>query len=83
MPTYEYSCPTCGVFECRQSFKDAALERCPSCGSPVKRIISRNVNIIYRSSGFYVSDHRSADYKSRASEDGGSSAASTGGKSAE
>lgn len=85
MPIYEYDCSKCGIFEYRQSFSDPALERCPTCGGPVKRIISRNVNVIYKAPGFYVSDHRSADYRAKASQDSGSSNsgsnASTGGSS--
>ncbi|MGE5560566.1 MAG: FmdB family zinc ribbon protein [Chloroflexota bacterium] len=69
MPTYEYKCDRCGVFEYRQSFSDPTLERCPTCGSPVKRMISRNVNVIYKAAGFYVSDHRSSEYKASASKD--------------
>lgn len=71
MPTYEYSCEHCGTFEHKQSFSESALQRCPSCGAPVRRLISRNVNVIYRTGGYYVSDNRSADYKTKAKEDGG------------
>ncbi len=49
MPTYEYTttneeqaCDVCRkVFEVHQSMHDQPLERCPHCGGPVQRLISR------------------------------------------
>jgi len=41
MLTYDYECPECGVFEQRQRITDDALEVCPTCGKPIKRIITR------------------------------------------
>lgn len=58
MPTYEYECKKCGVFEKKQSIKDDALKVCPDCGEEVKRLISRNVGVIYKGSGFYTTDSR-------------------------
>lgn len=58
MPTYEYRCPRCGRFEAFQSIKEEPLAACPTCASPVKRLISANVNIIFKGSGFYVTDNR-------------------------
>lgn len=72
MPTYEYHCDHCGTFEHRQSFSEPTLQQCPKCGGPVRRLISRNVNVIYKTGGYYVSDHRSADYQAKARADGGS-----------
>jgi predicted nucleic acid-binding Zn ribbon protein len=36
--------------------KDDPIAECPSCGQPVKRIIGKNINVIYKSSGFYCKD---------------------------
>ncbi|MCK9222086.1 MAG: zinc ribbon domain-containing protein [Limnochordia bacterium] len=58
MPTYEYKCSKCGRFEQEQRITDPALEKCPTCGEPVKRLISHNVNIIFKGPGFYVTDSR-------------------------
>jgi putative FmdB family regulatory protein len=69
MPIYEYSCPECGVFECRQKYTDEALKTCPTCGKEVKKLIGRNIGVIYRTGGYYVSDHRSEDYRKKAGED--------------
>ena len=58
MPTYEYKCEKCGVFDYKQSMKDDALATCPTCGTEVKRLISRNVGVVYKGSGFYTTDSR-------------------------
>lgn len=58
MPTYDYRCESCGEFQIRQSIKDKALTQCPTCGEPVQRLIGRNVNIIFKGSGFYSTDNR-------------------------
>lgn len=72
MPTYEYRCAKCGVFEHRQSFNDPALERCPTCGGKVQKLIS-SVGVIYRAGGFYVSDNRPSDYRQKSNQDSGNS----------
>ncbi len=41
MPAYDYQCETCGgSFERRQKMSDPAIQACPTCGGPVKRLIS-------------------------------------------
>jgi putative FmdB family regulatory protein len=57
LPTYEYECPKCGVFEEFQSITAPVLEKCPTCGSKVRRLISRNVSVLYKASGFYTTDY--------------------------
>ncbi len=59
MPTYDYRCPQCGKFTVTQSIKDKALSACPTCGSSVQRLIGKNVNILYKCSGFYCTDTKS------------------------
>lgn len=59
MPTYEYQCGHCGRFQITQRITEPALTVCPTCGQPVQRLISRNVGIIFKGSGFYCTDHRS------------------------
>ena len=73
MPIYEYSCPNCGPFEHFQKLTDPHLETCPTCGKPVKKLIGRNVGIVFRAGGYYASDHRSSDYKQKMNEDLGKS----------
>lgn len=66
MPTYDYKCPKCGVFETQQKITAPPLEKCPTCGEPVRRLISNNVAIIYNGSGYYTTDNRSQEYKEKA-----------------
>ena len=58
MPLYEYQCEDCGVrFERRQHINDEPVEVCPECGGKVHRLIYP-VGIIFKGSGFYVTDNR-------------------------
>ena len=60
MPTYDYECQSCGhVFEYFQSMSDDPLKECPKCGKEVKRLIGGGMGIIFKGSGFYVTDNRS------------------------
>ena len=60
MPMYLYQCDTCGVrFERMQRFTEEALTDCPECDGRVHRII-QPVGIIFKGSGFYVTDNRQA-----------------------
>lgn len=80
MPTYEYKCEKCGRFEEFQKMSDEPLKSCPKCGGPVKRLISSNIGIIFKGSGFYTTDHRSKEYKEK--QDNGSSSYSSKSESA-
>ncbi|MFN8496598.1 MAG: FmdB family zinc ribbon protein [Anaerolineae bacterium] len=62
MPTYVYQCETCGQFEQWQSFKDSPLAVCPTCGSPVRRVITP-APIVFKGSGWYSTDSRSSQSK--------------------
>lgn len=78
MPTYEYVCSKCGAeFEKFQSMKDAPLTTCPKevCGmkkwgkGKVKRMLSAGAGLIFKGSGFYITDYRSDNYKAAAKKD--------------
>lgn len=78
MPTYEYICEKCGhEFDVFQSMKDNHLETCPKekCPKarwgkgPVKRAIGGGAGLIFKGSGFYITDYRSDNYKSAAKKD--------------
>jgi putative FmdB family regulatory protein len=57
MPTYEYECKKCGhTFEAFQSMNDEPLKKCPKCGKSVRRIIFGGAGVIFKGSGFYVTD---------------------------
>lgn len=62
MPTYDYKCEKCGHFEMMQKITAPSLETCPTCGSPVQKLISKNVAIIFKGSGFYSTDNKQKDY---------------------
>jgi putative FmdB family regulatory protein len=58
MPTYEYRCEKCGEqFEVFQSFSDRALRRHPDCGGPLEKVLHPR-GIVFKGSGFYVTDSR-------------------------
>ncbi len=59
MPTYEYKCESCGyVFEKFQSIHDEPVKVCPKCGGPVKKIFSSSYGVIFKGSGFYITDYK-------------------------
>ena len=62
MPTYEYECSKCGVFECFQSMSDQPLDRCPTCRSKVRRLIGTGAGIIFKGSGFYQTDYKKSSH---------------------
>ncbi len=75
MPTYEYVCEKCGEhFEKTQSISAQALTSCPkdACSQTpwgkgkVKRVISGGAGLIFKGSGFYITDYRSDKYKEAA-----------------
>lgn len=86
MPTYEYRCQKCGgTFEFRQSMKDPHLKECPqeaclmeSWGhGEVQRQLGTGAGLIFKGSGFYITDYRSDNYKAGAKADSGSSGPSS------
>jgi putative FmdB family regulatory protein len=86
MPTYEYQCEKCKKpFEVYQSMKDAALTKCPKefCQQKtwgkgkVKRLLGRGAGLIFKGSGFYITDYRSEGYKASAKSESGSGESKT------
>ncbi len=78
MPTYEYLCTKCGHhFEIFQSIADQPLTHCPKEKCPqkkwgrgkVKKLISAGAGLIFKGSGFYITDYRSEKYKEAAKKD--------------
>lgn len=59
MPVYEYECEHCGLrFDRLQRFSDNPITECPNCSGAVHRVM-QPVGIIFKGSGFYVTDNRS------------------------
>jgi putative FmdB family regulatory protein len=71
VPTYDYECGGCGeTFEIFHSMTAPAKRKCPGCGKQkLKRLIGAGGGIIFKGSGFYETDYRSADYKAKAKAD--------------
>ena len=92
MPTYEYECAKCRkTFEVFQSMKDDALTTCTkeACAQKnwgkgsVKRLLGTGAGLIFKGSGFYITDYRSESYKSGAKTDSSGGGSSDGGSSKE
>jgi putative FmdB family regulatory protein len=71
MPTYEYKCEACGhTFEKFQTMTAPHLRKCPECGrSKVKRLIGTGAGLIFKGSGFYITDYRGDSYQKDAKAD--------------
>lgn len=68
MPTYDYRCGACAhEFELFQSMKDSPKRKCPACGkNALERLIGTGAGVLFKGSGFYETDYRSANYKKAA-----------------
>jgi len=71
MPTYEYKCAACGhAFEEFQSITAKPIRKCPECKkNKVDRLMGTGSAMIFKGSGFYITDYRSEGYKSAAKAD--------------
>ncbi|MGD0614467.1 MAG: zinc ribbon domain-containing protein [Verrucomicrobiota bacterium] len=87
MPTYEYVCSKCGhEFEKFQPIADKPLTVCPKDRCPrkkwghgkVKKEIGAGAGLIFKGSGFYITDHRSEKYKEAAKKDSAAASAPSG-----
>lgn len=59
MPNYDYDCASCNqTFEVFQSISAAPLEQCPNCGGKVQRRIHGGSGLIFKGSGFYLTDYK-------------------------
>lgn len=60
MPTYEYECAACHHrYETLQSITAPPLQKCPRCGKKrARRLIGAGAGLIFKGSGFYITDYR-------------------------
>ncbi|MCC5942920.1 MAG: zinc ribbon domain-containing protein [Balneolaceae bacterium] len=72
MPTYEYKREDGTTFEKLQGINDAPLTECPETGQKVRRIISGGAGVVYKGTGFYVTDYKNGNGSSKKSTDNGS-----------
>jgi putative FmdB family regulatory protein len=67
MPTYEYACKKCGErLEVMQSFSDKPLKKHKTCGGDLQKVF-HPAGLIFKGSGFYVTDSRSSSRSSSSS----------------
>lgn len=71
MPTYDYKCAACDhAWELFQSIKAEAEKKCPACKKKkARRLIGAGAGLIFKGSGFYLTDYRSKSYKDAAKAD--------------
>jgi len=90
MPTYEYVCEKCGhQFDYFQSITAEPLAVCPNARSArprwgrgkVRRAIGGGAGLIFKGSGFYITDYRSEGYKAAAKKESGTASGSSSGGS--
>ncbi|HUP24107.1 MAG TPA: FmdB family zinc ribbon protein [Thermoanaerobaculia bacterium] len=71
MPTYEYRCVNGHHFEQFQRMSEAPVAVCPECGAAVERLLSSGAGLLFKGSGFYITDYRSDSYRKAAAKDSG------------
>ncbi|PQO42191.1 FmdB family zinc ribbon protein [Blastopirellula marina] len=83
MPTYEYQCDACDhKFEEFQSISADPLTKCPECKKKkLRRLFSTGGGLLFKGSGFYITDYRSDSYK-KSAEKGSKSSDSSSSKPA-
>src|SRR5262245_30304530 len=67
MPTYVYRCRKCKHrFELFHSIADESVKRCPRCRAKAERVPAGGAGILFKGSGFYITDYRSKSYREKA-----------------
>ena len=79
MPTYAYRCRKCGhTFEEFHGIRDTKPRKCPKCGGRATRVPAGGAGLLFKGTGFYITDYRSKAYSERAKKE---SASESSGKS--
>jgi len=64
MPTYHYVCPKCRHdYDKLQKISDESRAECPKCGTPGERQISGGAGLVFKGSGFYITDYKRSGEK--------------------
>lgn len=71
MPTYDYRCTNGHVFEVFHGIKDDTPRTCPECGAAATRVPGGGAGLLFRGSGFYITDYRSSSYREKAKSESG------------
>jgi putative FmdB family regulatory protein len=61
MPTYDFKCPDGHLFEEFQSMNEEPIAKCPTCGKDGQRLISTGSALMFKGSGFYITDYKKAN----------------------
>ena len=70
MPTYEYKCTAGHVFEkFYPTMNNPRRVKCPTCGKMAERQISGGAGLVFKGSGFYITDYKRAGEKGEPKED--------------
>jgi putative FmdB family regulatory protein len=78
LPLYEYHCAKDGTFEQVRKFSDPPLEKCPTCGGPVEKLLSAPA-IQFKGTGWYITDYaRKGDGAAGKKEGAGSEKSASG-----
>jgi putative FmdB family regulatory protein len=71
VPTYDYECTKCGEkLSVEQSMHDKPLKRCPKCGGRLEKLLPQSINLIFKGSGFYITDYKKQGGKAAGSSKG-------------
>ena len=69
MPTYDYECSSCGHrFELFEKVHEKGPKPCPKCGKKASRQLGTGAGVIFRGSGFHVTDYRKGSSTSSSGE---------------
>lgn len=81
MPTYVYRCKKGHTFELFHSITDESPKKCPECRSASSRVPAGGAGLLFKGSGFYITDYRSKSYADAAKSDKTAASGDSGGGS--
>ncbi len=79
MPTYVYRCKKGHTFELFHGINDDTPKKCPECRSGAQRVPAGGAGLLFKGSGFYITDYRSKSYADAAKSDKSASSGESGG----
>lgn len=72
MPTYDYQCKKCGhEFEVFHKMSDKPIDKCPKCQGKVEKMIGGGAGLIFKGSGFFLTDYKKSNVSSNNKNDSG------------